>query len=62
MFKTHSLFALYLISTALDMMTISFYLFVRLIENSDNWCLGNWEPTVPCLEPTCNHTLVHSKI
>ena len=31
----------------LDMITISFYLSVRIIENLDNWCSDNWELTVP---------------
>ena len=36
-----SLYTLHLISSVLDMMTISFYLFVWIIKNLDNW-----EPTV----------------
>ena len=32
--------------TVLDMMTISFYLSVWIIENSDNRCSDNQEPTV----------------
>ena len=46
MFKRCFLYTLQLISTVLDMMTISYYLSVRIIENSDNGCSDNQDLTV----------------
>ena len=43
-FKTRLLYTLHLIRAVLDMMTIPFYLSVRIIENSNNRCSDNQDP------------------